>query len=211
MEKMPWDMIGAIIGGFSFLLTLIVEWDKLGVWRRTIIALIVGVTIYVLIIMIPVLFPTDPPEAPNITATPTKVASTSTPSNSVSSLLERISIPSNLHSGFNYKASNSGTYTFKYVDSAFTAYGGCWLTGMTVYMGHVPIWKDNESLDFSKALFATGKSDCSTTKEKAINRAQGDMASVKLNLEDVITFVANDSYHGDNLGSINFDVYFVSK
>jgi hypothetical protein len=58
MGSLPWDMIGAIIGGLSFLLTLIVEWDKLEAWRRIIIALVIGVGAFIVInLFAPLLFP----------------------------------------------------------------------------------------------------------------------------------------------------------
>lgn len=66
MESLPWDMIGVIIGGLSFLITLIVEWSKLGTWRRIIIALVIGAIVFFIVTLVaPLLFPSTP------TATPT--------------------------------------------------------------------------------------------------------------------------------------------
>jgi len=68
MESLPWDMIGAIIGGLSFLLTLIVEWNKLGTWRRIIIALVIGVVTFLIVISVaPLLFPSIPTKTPTLT------------------------------------------------------------------------------------------------------------------------------------------------
>lgn len=66
MGSLPWDMIGAIVGGLSFLITLIVEWNKLGAWRRIIIALVIGVIVFFIVKLVASLL------FPNVsTATPT--------------------------------------------------------------------------------------------------------------------------------------------
>lgn len=71
MGSLPWDMIGAIIGGVSFLLTLLVEWNKLGTWRRIIIALVIGaVAFFIVVLVAPLLFP---PSGGTPTATPTAI------------------------------------------------------------------------------------------------------------------------------------------
>jgi hypothetical protein len=59
MKPLPWDMVGAIFGGLSFLLTLLlVEWHTLGIWRRIVIALIIGIIVFLVIYLIaPQLFP----------------------------------------------------------------------------------------------------------------------------------------------------------
>jgi hypothetical protein len=73
MQPLPWDMIGAIVGGLSFLLTLLVEWNKLGTWRRIIIALVIGVAAFLVVNSVaPLLFPpqkSSPTETPPV-ATP---------------------------------------------------------------------------------------------------------------------------------------------
>jgi len=59
MESLPWDMIGAIFGALSFLLALILDWHRLeGIWRRVIIALIIGCAVFLVIYLVPtLLFP----------------------------------------------------------------------------------------------------------------------------------------------------------
>jgi hypothetical protein len=58
MESLPWDMIGVIIGGLSFLLTLLVDWKELGKWRRVIVALVIGAVVFFIVSMIvPLIFP----------------------------------------------------------------------------------------------------------------------------------------------------------
>ncbi len=140
----------------------------------------------------------------------TKISLTSTPSSSVPSLIETIEVPANRASGINYKASESGIYTFKYIDSAFTAYSGCWSTEVVGYFGPVPLW-DNNNLDSRNDLLTIGTAVCSSTKESAIKRVQGQLATAKLNKDDVITLVAGDSHHSDNIGSIALEIYFLSK
>lgn len=144
------------------------------------------------------------------TAIATKISLTSTPSSSVPSLIETIEVPANRASGINYKASESGIYTFKYIDSAFTAYSGCWSTEVVGYFGPVPLW-DNNNLDSRNDLLTIGTAVCSSTKESAIKRVQGQLATAKLNKDDVITLVAGDSHHSDNIGSIALEIYFLSK
>lgn len=145
------------------------------------------------------------------TAIATKISLTSTPSSSVPSLIETIEVPANRASGINYKASESGVYTFKYIDSAFTAYSGCWSTEIVGYFGPVPLWWDNNILDSRNDLFTIGTAVCSYSKESAINRVKGQLATAKLNKDDVITLVAGDSHHSDNIGSIALEIYFLSK
>ena len=144
-------------------------------------------------------------------AAATKVSSTSTPSNSVPSFLESVSVPANLSSGINYKASKTGTYIFKYTDTAATNYSGCWVTAVLGYLGPVPRWDNENNLDSDKALFEIGTSVCSSTKDAAIQRTQGQIATIQLNKDDVITLVEGDSHHADNIGSIILDVYFVEN
>ncbi len=136
---------------------------------------------------------------------------TSTTSSSIPQLIGTITVPAYSASGINYKAPESGMYSFKYTDSAFTAYNGCWSTQIVSYLGPVPQWKDSENLDFDNALFAIGTAVCSSTKEIAINRVQGQLATAKLNKDDVITVVTGDSYHSDNIGSIVLEIYFLPK
>ncbi len=68
MKSLPWDMIGAIIGGLSFLITLIVEWNKLGTWRRIIIALVIGAIVFLIVTLVaPLLFRSAPTATPTLT------------------------------------------------------------------------------------------------------------------------------------------------
>lgn len=77
MTSLPWEMIGAIFGVLSFILTLIVEWNKLGVWRRSIIAFLIGMSVFGIIIFIPTILPPQPPTS---TDTPTSIVTTSSDS-----------------------------------------------------------------------------------------------------------------------------------
>ena len=144
-----------------------------------------------------ILLPTATPTQPSLI---TPYQSSTTPK-----LIEKITVPSNLASGINYIASNTGTYTFKYADSAFTAYGGCWSTRINVYLGPVPLPNEND------ASFSLGSASCATSKDKAIERTKGEIANIKLNAGDTITLVVGDSSYSDNIGSIILEIYFMPK
>jgi hypothetical protein len=87
MKSLPWDMIGAIFGGLSFLLTLFIESHKLGILRRVILALTIGSGVFLAVYFIPPLIitpsvvtptptsfieVTSSPTAPNMTPTSTQ-------------------------------------------------------------------------------------------------------------------------------------------
>lgn len=60
MQSLPWDMIGAIVGVLSFVLTLIVEREKLGPWRGFVIALVIGFAVFLIVNLVaPRLFPSQ--------------------------------------------------------------------------------------------------------------------------------------------------------
>ena len=72
MQPLPWDMIGAIAGVLSFLLTLLVEWKNLGTWRRIAIALVIGIAAFLavnsvapLLLPLPSATPTENPLSAN--------------------------------------------------------------------------------------------------------------------------------------------------
>lgn len=82
MQSLPWDMIGAIIGGLGFLLTLLVEWNRLGTWRRVIIALVVGVVAFLAVSsVLPLLLPSQ-----NNPVTETPSVNSPTPNSPVDTL-----------------------------------------------------------------------------------------------------------------------------
>jgi hypothetical protein len=53
MQPLPWDMIGAIFGVLSFILTLIIEWNRLGSRSRILIALLIGTSVFFVVRAIP--------------------------------------------------------------------------------------------------------------------------------------------------------------
>ena len=178
-------------------------------WGRIIVGALLGAIVTLIILFTLGMIPPNVDNPP--IATTTKVSSTSTPSDSVPSFLESVSVPANLSSGINYQASKTGTYIFKYTDTAATNYTGCWVTAVLGYLGPVPRWDNENNLDSDKALFEIGTAVCSLTKDAAIKRTQGQIATIELNKDDVITLVEGDSHHADNVGAIILDVYFVEN
>ena len=131
-----------------------------------------------------------------------------------------LQIPSEKNTGLQYQVPVSGYYTFRYKDSAFSAYAldastsptlEAWSTTTVCFKGTEPLW-GGKDLNFTAALFAFN-SDSYVTKELAVAAAEGKNKKVYLKRGDWVTCVVGDGKYtyGDNSGEIILEVYYSLK
>ena len=88
MENMQWEIVGAVFGVLSFILTIVIEWHKPNV-RKFFFALIIGGAVFAIIYSIPSIIPASP--TPTTTSQNTKTPSPTTATENISYIFDSFS------------------------------------------------------------------------------------------------------------------------
>ena len=127
--------------------------------------------------------------------------------------ITRLTIPSDTNLGITYDIQQTGTYTFQYRDSVFSAWPSGdsdsprWLTRAICFRGPEIEWM-GESINKEAGLFVIGIGNFSSP-QMAIDRTSGAKAKVKLYAGEQLTCVVEDGFsdYFDNSGEIILDVF----
>jgi hypothetical protein len=124
--------------------------------------------------------------------------------------VQKIIVASKTNAGVTFTTPQSGLYIFQYADGVFSFCSTClWGTNVIGFPGGKVLWKDNAhtEMNYDAVLFGIG--EIKSTKQQAIDAARGSKAAIRLRRGDQVTLVVGDSYHPDNVGEIEVDIYYV--
>ena len=127
-----------------------------------------------------------------------------------------LTLPGNSSEGLKFTATEAGTYTFEYVEGAYSTYPKgsnppgvkTWLTAYRVFLNRPPEWNGIAISNHPDYSFADYNFQSSASE--AESKAQGFSLSVRLLKGDYLIFVPVDEkpYYSDNPGEVIVDVYF---